>query len=377
MASNGTVLLSTKSFPPVIGGSAFLLFELLRHFPEDYFSVVHGVNDPLDQESALRLPFKRKQVLFINRINTPRAVRYVPEIYSRLIRYHLQKEINKGNIRRIYAHYPNGVFLVSAYKTAKKNKLPLTVYFDILWEELARNKELELAETYEKEIMEYADQVFAITEFAVEYLSKKHIRKVELIPHTMDVKLLDSIREIPVLETPKIHFAGGIYDMMNTDAVLRMVNAVETSGRQIELEFCSPDLPHELVDKGYKNKYVSRDVLVELQRNSSILFLPLAFNSARPMMIRNNFPTKTMEYACSGVPILIHAPKDSYLSQIARQEGFAYVVDEEDQEALMEGINRLLEDKELQKQLTDNALRFAKSRDSKHWSAIFKSALDN
>ena len=131
MGENKFVLISTKSFPPVVGGSAFLLYELLRHFPSDYFSVIHGVNDPPGQETDLRLPFKRKQIKFINARNTPRAVRYIPYLYSKIIEYYLQREVNSGRVRKIYAHFPNGVFLVSAYKIAKKNKLPLIVYFDI------------------------------------------------------------------------------------------------------------------------------------------------------------------------------------------------------------------------------------------------------
>ncbi len=76
-----------------------------------------------------------------------------------------------------------------------------------------------------------------------------------------------------------------------------MVEAVENSGREIELEFCSPDLPEFCVNKGYKNTYVGKEELVERQRKSSILFLPQAFRSDKEVMIRNNFPTKVMEYA--------------------------------------------------------------------------------
>ncbi len=79
---------------------------------------------------------------------------------------------------------------------------------------------------------------------------------------------------------------------------------------------------------------------------------------------------------CSGVPILLHSPKDSYLSQIARKEGFAYVVDEEDVGALAEAIDILLEDKVLQQELVEKAILFANSRDSKKWAAAFKKYVD-
>jgi len=371
------VLLSTKSFPPVIGGSAFLLYEILRHFPANYFCVFHGVNDPPGKESSLKLPFIRKQVKFINDKSTPRATRYLSRIYQALIEHNLQKEVARGNIRKVYAHFPNALFVVAAYKVAKRNNLPLVIYFDILWDAMTTGAEQELSKKYEAEIVAYAERVYAITEFACEYLGQKHHKKVELIPHTVDTSLLDFQSTDSVIEHPKIHFAGGIYEAMNTDSILRLVDAVEMHESKIELEFCSPDLPATLIHKGYKNLYVNKEKLIELQRSSSILFLPQAFHGGKHEMIKNNFPTKIMEYVCSGVPILLHSPKDSYLTYIAKKEGFAYVVDEDDPLLLRDAISKLLSDTELRASLITKAFEFARSRDSRFWSTKLKEALDS
>jgi glycosyltransferase involved in cell wall biosynthesis len=375
--TKGQVLISTKSFPPVVGGSAYLIYELLRHFPDNYFTVCHGVNDPPKAKSQLELAFRRKQIKFINLTNTPRAVRRLPKIYLNLITKQLQRAIDQGNIRKIYAHYPNGLFLYAAYKVAVKNKLPLVVYFDILWEELSSGFELDLAKRYEKEIVSYSETVVAITEFAATYMSEKHQRTVEFIPHTVDVGLINiSSNEIVQPVSKLIHFAGGIHEVMNEDSVLRITNAVEKMGENLVLEFYSPDLPTELTQKGYANKYVSKDELVAAQRRSSILLLPQSFNSSRPSMIRNNFPTKTMEYVCSGVPILVHSPKDSYLSYLAKKEGFGLVVDIADEDALIDAISRLQTEPDLRKKLVTNAYEFARKMDSRKWSSIFKNILD-
>ncbi|MGK0137617.1 MAG: glycosyltransferase involved in cell wall biosynthesis [Algoriphagus sp.] len=370
------VLLSTKSYPPVIGGSASLLYEILRHLPEDYFTVIHGVNDPPGKESDLHLPFPRKQIKFLNDLNTPRATRYLPKLYQSMIEKSLQKAILKVKIRKIYAHFPNALFLVAAYKVAKKNKLPLVVYFDILWDATSTGAELELSNRYEEEILKYAEQVFAITEFACAYLENKHNRKVELIPHTVDVGLIEKNIKPFNTEKAKIHFAGGIYDKMNSDSVFRMVEAVEALDREIEIEFCSPDLPSVLSEKGYTNTYVDKATLLNLQRESSILYLPQAFHSVKPVMIRNNFPTKVMEYVCSGVPILLHSPADSYLTYIAKKEGFAYIVDKDDPKLLQEAVTKLLHDQELRNTIVQNAFKFAHSRNSEVWAKKLKLVLD-
>ena len=82
-------------------------------------------------------------------------------------------------------------------------------------------------------------------------------------------------------------------------------------------------------------------------------------------MIRHNFPTKAMDYLRSGRRILVHAPADSYLTWLAKQEGFALVVDRPDIKELAAAIDRLAADCDLQEKLVSNALAFVRTRESR------------
>jgi|GEM_PF-3888051 len=361
------ILLSTKSYPPVVGGSAFLLYELVRHFSTDELFVVHGTNDP-PLHSELSLPFKRKQVLWLgNPRQTLRLNRYFPEAYIMLIRIQIRKMIQKENINQIYIHYPNGAFAVAAYKEAKRANIPYIFYQDILWEEREKGAELKLAKKYESKIIRDASARIAITEFAAKYQQEKHNALYAVIPHTVDEK--DIVNEFVVLKNqrPKIHFAGGIYPSMNKDSVVRLIESVKDLGMDIDLEFCSPDKPKSLLNEKIDWKYLSKKDLILTQKSSDILFLPQAFQSDIPEMIKYNFPTKTMEYICSGRPILVHSPSDSYLSYLCKKEGFGYLVDSPDKEDLKLAIRELVTNDKLQRELVSNALKLARKRISSFW----------
>jgi len=277
--------------------------------------------------------------------------------------------------QRIYAHFPSSAFLVAAYQAAEELDLPLTVYFDILWQELPEC-DMRLARKYEQRILERADGRFAITEFAADFLSKKHGLHVDFLPHTIDLmNRVDGFQPLPDNAQPTIHFCGGIYPAMNQDAVVRLVDAAQRAKCRPQVDLCAPGVPQELQSRGMQARYLPRAELRAVQRQSTIQFLPSAFHSNRPMTIRHNFPTKAMEYLCSGRPILVHAPPDCYLSWLAKKEGFALVVDRPDIDELSRAIDRLVGDEQLQRELVAKAFAFANTRDSHIWAGVLWKSL--
>lgn len=370
-------LLVTKSYPPVVGGSAFLLYELTRHFQKDELVVIHGINEP-PIYSKQNLPFKRVQVLFMgNGQNTQRLNRYFPKLYIWLIRKTIRKVIKKDKIDRIYIHYPNGAFTVAAFKEARRANLPYVFYQDILWEEGRLGAELKLAQKFEKAVIENASARIAITELASEHQEKKHGKSFNTIPHTLDEdNIPEAFKEVNNT-TPKIHFAGGIYPNMNQDSVLRMVKAAKSLNRPLEFEFCSPEVTPELKQEKINWRFLNKEELLQTQSTSDILYLPQAFKSKMHTVIKYNFPTKTMEYLCSGRPILVHSPKDSYLSYLCRTEKFGYLVEDMDENSLADGISAILENVDLQKELVNNALDLAKRRKSSEWFLMLKNLLNS
>ncbi len=374
--ADGKILIVTRSFPPMKSGSAVLLHQLLSPLPPQRFVAVHGVSEQMRMDGddlgverhVVKMPGSPKW--------STRFERRWPGPYLARVRRRVERVVREHDIRRIYAHYPSGTFVVAAWQVARKLSLPMTLYFDIVWEEHAPAAQARLAREHEHAIAEYADRRFAITESAAEYLSEKHGMEWELIPHTTDVKgLNETFRERDPGARPVVHFAGGIYPAMNQDAVVRLADAVQRCRTRPELDFCTGALPEVLQARGIATRYLSLDELLDAQRAASILYLPQAFESGHPMMIRHNFPTKAMEYFKAGRPILVHAPGDCYLSWLAEKEGFARVVSEPDVTALADAIDDLIEDRDAQESLVRKALAFVKTRDNRVWSQRLWSAL--
>ena len=67
--------------------------------------------------------------------------------------------------------------------------------------------------------------------------------------------------------------------------------------------------------------------VVQAQNRAHIFFLPFAFDSTIPEVIKTSAPGKTGEYLASGVPILAHVPADSFVSWYLKTHECGLVVD--------------------------------------------------
>jgi glycosyltransferase involved in cell wall biosynthesis len=343
--------------------------------PQDELVAVHGIGDPpLMNGTALGME-RHMALVFGSCTWTTRCNRYFPELYVPLIRRHVRRWAKEHGVKRLYAHFPSATFLIAAWQVAEELDLPLTVYCDILWGELHGNNR-QLASKYERRILERADSRFAITEFAADFLTKKYGLPVDFLPHTIDLSnKAEGFRAIPEDARPTIHFCGGIYPVMNQDAVVRLLDAARRCKSRPHVDICAPGLPEELRERNIQARYLPRGELLAAQRQSTVQFLPLAFHSSQSTMIRHNFPTKAMEYLCSGRPILVHAPADCYLTWLAKKEGFALVVDRPETGELAAAIDRLVADRQLQEELVAKALQFVNTRDSRPWAIVLWKAL--
>jgi glycosyltransferase involved in cell wall biosynthesis len=93
-----------------------------------------------------------------------------------------------------------------------------------------------------------------------------------------------------------------------------------------------------------------------IQREADILFLPLAFESPyEPVLINTSSTSKLGEYLAARQPILVHAPKASFVSWYFRRNECGLVVDESDPAKLARGIEQILSDESLRQKLSENA----------------------
>jgi len=99
----------------------------------------------------------------------------------------------------------------------------------------------------------------------------------------------------------------------------------------VELEIYCPN-PKDYLKKigiDIETKVVPHKEIPNVLKQADILFLPLSWNTKSPQIIDTATPGKLTDYLISSRPMLIHAPSSTALVKYAKQEKFAYIVDQE------------------------------------------------
>ncbi len=157
-----------------------------------------------------------------------------------------------------------------------------------------------------------------------------------------------------------IVYTGAIYHA-HFDAFHRLLEAISLLERQnVRLHLYTTQSRGELSRHGIVGPLVLHDHLpvsevASVQRQADILFLPLAFDSPIPEVIRTSSPGKMGEYFAAGRPVLVHAPSDTFLAYYCRQHECGLVVDQPESVRLSEAITKLMDNPSLRARLISKA----------------------
>lgn len=163
-----------------------------------------------------------------------------------------------------------------------------------------------------------------------------------------------------------IVYTGAVYEAQ-LDACRNLLAAIELLEQpNASLHIYSAQSPVELDEMGIRGPIVyhqhqALSSMPGVHQQADILFLPLAFTSPYPQIIRTSAPGKTGEYLAARRPILVHAPADSFLACYFREFECGVVVDEGDPKKLAEAIERILADGGLRQRLSARAWERAQS----------------
>lgn len=155
----------------------------------------------------------------------------------------------------------------------------------------------------------------------------------------------------------------------NLIAMCKVIHSLSFEGYDIKFELYTPNYIEEKIKlfSKYKNCYVyntiSQNEIPKLLRSASILFLTLGFDKHSLNYTRLSMPTKLTEYLISKVPILLYCPKEIALYKYCSDNNCAAWSDE-GEENLYNTLKILINNTELQKDISENAYKLAISRHS-------------
>jgi glycosyltransferase involved in cell wall biosynthesis len=359
----------SQALPPAWSGQAMLIHRLLERVDESRYCLVAERDQPTASvsveftkhlkadrfELSPRRPSRLSNpllALLANGITVIRgAARRIGEIQRILVRERCDA---------VVAFTGFGVDIPTAYLASSRTR---TRFYAYLCDDYAARETFWAyrlpARLVEPWPLKRADGVVVPNEFLQEKLRCRFGIDAKLVRNPVDLSLYapyERGEDLPGRATT-IVYTGAVYQA-HYDCFVNLVRALGRSDAKLHL-YTAQDAD-DLAERGIRGPVVfhphepARSV-PGIQTRADVLFLPLAFESPYPEVIRTSSPAKMAEYLASGRPILVHAPANSFVAWYFRQHKCGVVVDRNDPELLADELEALLTDPELQATLGRNA----------------------
>lgn len=343
---------------------------VLKPFPKGSIHIIRGLpyTQPIDPDYQVNHP--QTYVKFPKWYKRD-GHRIIPFLYTFMMTTALKLH-RKHKFSAVYGCWPTHWHLEFAYRFHRIARIPLYIHMHDMWaENLKSQVGKKIGRIFEKRIFRAADTVFAITDAAGSYFKNNYGSRTYTLEHSVDwsvVKQPYRFHEIVKKRSlHKIIHLGDIYPMMNQDSVIRINQAVQQISKAEMIIYNRGadglDVYGLIGERINKKALPKSEVIAHLQR-ASIVCVPLSFNSWAKSEIDTVFPTRCLDFFVCGRPILVHAPRSSFIAKDARKRKWGFVVDKPDVEELKIAIEYILINKELQKQLVNAAWHEAKRRES-------------
>jgi len=301
-----------------------------------------------------------------------RLRRNFPSIMTFGIQGSIRRKLVELGTTAVLGVFPQDDCLVATFLAARHLNLPFYAYMQDLWleNEIPDSARRRFAEKWEPVILKNATRVICMTEAAQRHYERIYQIKTSLLPHSIpENEYADAPHSLcqPKMPNPTGVFMGGINPKFNLDALRVLARASELLPEKYQLVFATPAELSNLQRQGIHSSrllvsYVPRKNVKKFLSEAHVLIVPLSHKNCSIDEVNTLFSTKLLDYMLSGRPIIVFAPKGSYLADSAIKNGWAHVVTEDSPEAFAEGIVKVIEDERLAENLVQAALFEAYSR---------------
>jgi glycosyltransferase involved in cell wall biosynthesis len=217
------------------------------------------------------------------------------------------------------------------------------------------------AQRLEPWLMRSATKVIAPNEILRNDLREDYGIEAAVIHNSCDISAYETaLPDLANGEGIRIVYTGDIYEA-NFGSLKNLLTAIELLDRKdVKLHLYTARteefLDHyEIRGPRVLHPHVQPSEMPQVQRQADILFLPLAFDSPYPEVIRTSATSKMAEYLAARRPVLVHAPADSFVSWYFRHHECGLVVDRDEPTELAGAIELLLTDAALREKMIERA----------------------
>jgi glycosyltransferase involved in cell wall biosynthesis len=372
--------LISLGLPPSQSGQSMVLYHLLKEFdPQKYclitlknfhqYKCLGNCSTQLKAKYFFLHPDYQIVRLMTKTASLVRSALLL-EILLKLRIYQVKKILQKEQCKVVIGCTGDLFDPPAAFFAGKELGIPFILYtFDFYSRQWIHPVLREFSEKKEREMINGPSQVIVPNECLKQEYFQKYGIEATVIHNPFDLAEYEQNAKITRPDTahdPKIVYTGAIYDAHFT-AFHNLIAAIEKTGiPNLKLHIYTPQsisyLKNNFITGPVEiHKHLPNNQMPGVQRDADILFLPLAFNSPYPEIIKTSAPGKIGEYLAAKKPVLVHAPSDSFISWYFRKYSCGLVVDKDDPGKLAQEIIRLLSDKKMQKQFSENA--YSRARD--------------
>jgi len=361
--------------PPSASGQAVVLYRLLKGLPPESYCLISGQNyaDPssLDTPSTQKLSARYHCLPAVWQL--PVIPKYSIDVLGYWINtpwviYRRAKQIQRILLSEgcdmLIACSGDMYDIPAGCLASQMAEVPFAAYMfdDYAYQWIGAFRPLSVR--LEKKMAKRAVGIIAPNEFLQEAYTRRYGFNSILIRNPAplyDLDDLDKAEKVLVKEAVNIVYAGAVYHA-NDDALRNLVKALKRMARRdIRFHIYTSQTEQELKERGIsgseviRHSHIRESEIPKVLRQADILFLPLAFSSPIPEVIRTSAPGKIGEYLSVAKPVLVHAPGDSFCSWFFKRHGCGIVVDESDCGLLAEQIDNLVASEETRKRLSEKA----------------------
>ncbi len=372
--------LVSLGLPPSQSGQSLVLYHLLKDFKPDQYCLITQKNFYLygsQGNGSSRLPgtyycINPDYQIIRGILRFSSAVRSTEILNTLLkIRFHqLKRIISRERCDAIIACTGDLFDPPAAYLVSKSLGIPFILYaFDHYSHQWMPPLLHAFARKHEEQLVPGAAEVIVPNEFLCREYCQAYGVEATVLHNPCDISQYQANpshctnggeRDITILYT------GAIYEA-HYDAFQNLIQALHSLGRpEICLHIYTPQSESKLIANSICGDFVTYHKnqpifsMPEIQQKADILFLPLAFNSPFPEIVKTASPGKMGEPLAARRPVLVHAPADSFVSWYFKRHSCGLVVDKNDPLELADGIDTLTGDKHLQQTLSAAAYARAK-----------------